>query len=427
MVTVLLASNPVDGHMAPLLVIAEHLSRAGHRVRFLAGHAYADVVARTGAEFICWPADGEVDHRAVIAAATAEEGQRNGGISRFARNLEREYIVTGREQYRAIREALAAEPTDVMVTEPLVIGALALACDPQPHPPIVVCGISVLLLPTRDAAPTLLPMPGLRGRLRNRLIWAGALAMLRRPQRLIRELVREVNGGDLRASFLDSAAIFDRFAQLGVAGFDYPRSDLPENLTFFGPLLGAPPRTDTLPDWWGDLDGKTVVHVSQGTIADADLEDLVLPTIRGLADRDVLVVATIGRGSPDALGPLPANARAATFIPYNELMPRVDVFVTNGGFGGLGHALAHGVPIVVAGDTEDKVETSNRVEWSGVGVNLHTGQPTAAQVAEAVDRVLAEPSFRARARGIQAEIAAAPGVEGIEAMVVELAATGRSS
>ena len=118
-----------------------------------------------------------------------------------------------------------------------------------------------------------------------------------------------------------------------------------------------------------------MVHVSQGTVANDDLEELVLPTMRALADHHVLVVVSTGGAPVDALGPLPPNVRAAEFLPYGELMPKVRVFVTNGGYGGLHFALGHGVPIVVAGDTEDKMETTRRVEWSGVGINLRTGRP----------------------------------------------------
>ena len=63
------------------------------------------------------------------------------------------------------------------------------------------------------------------------------------------------------------------------------------------------------------------------------------------------------------------------------------------------------VPIVAAGDTEDKPEVSMRVQWSGVGLTLKTGTPTPAAVGAAVDRVLRDPVFRARAREMAARIA----------------------
>ena len=92
-------------------------------------------------------------------------------------------------------------------------------------------------------------------------------------------------------------------------------------------------------------------------------------------------------------------------MPYSELLPHVSVLVTNGGYGGLQQALAHGVPIVVAGATEDKPETAARVAWSGVGLRLREQCPDPGHVRDAVLRVLREPRYRARAQAIADEMA----------------------
>jgi UDP:flavonoid glycosyltransferase YjiC (YdhE family) len=78
------------------------------------------------------------------------------------------------------------------------------------------------------------------------------------------------------------------------------------------------------------------------------------------------------------------------------------------------------VPIVVAGETEDKMETSRRVQWSGAGINLRTGAPTEEQLATAVGRVLSERRFRDRAHALRNEIVAAPGLPGLERLVTEM-------
>ena len=75
--------------------------------------------------------------------------------------------------------------------------------------------------------------------------------------------------------------------------------------------------------------------------------------------------------SASALPPLPANARAAEFLPDAELLPKVAVYVTTGGYGGLHYAMENGVPIVVAGDTEDKPEGAAR---GGMGRRWHQPQ-----------------------------------------------------
>ena len=101
---------------------------------------------------------------------------------------------------------------------------------------------------------------------------------------------------------------------------------------------------------------------------------------------------------------MPANVRVAGFLPYAALLPRVDVMVTNGGWGGTLAALSHGIPLVIAGGDLDKPEIAARVAWAGAGVNLNTGTPTSAQVAAGVDRVLADPSFRDAAARVGAQL-----------------------
>jgi len=220
--------------------------------------------------------------------------------------------------------------------------------------------------------------------------------------------------------FGDLPRAADRIIQLTVPGFEYPRPSIPDTVRFIGPVsLGN--SGGALPEWWSELDnGRPVVHVSQGTVANNDLSQLVRPTIDALAEENVLlVVATGGRPVAD-LGPLPANVRAAEYLPYDILFPKLAAFVTNGGYGGLHFALRHGVPIVAAGKTEDKMETTARVAWSGAGINLKTRTPKATAVRAAVRKVLADPAYRLASSRIGAEIANSPGVAGIEAVIREL-------
>jgi hypothetical protein len=108
---------------------------------------------------------------------------------------------------------------------------------------------------------------------------------------------------------------------------------------------------------------------------------------------DVIVVATTG-GVPLPDSTVPPNARVADFIPHADLLPHVDVMVTNGGYGGTQRALAQGLPLIIAGDREDKPEVAARVAWTGAGINLRTGTPTPGAIAKAVRKVLSDPSYK---------------------------------
>jgi UDP:flavonoid glycosyltransferase YjiC (YdhE family) len=136
----------------------------------------------------------------------------------------------------------------------------------------------------------------------------------------------------------------------------------------------------------------------------------LVPSLRGLSGEDVLVVVTTGGPSRAELeaahgGPLPANALVAPFIPYDVLFPHASAVVTNGGYTGVTLALSHGIPLVQAGTTEEKSEVGARIRWTGVGLALRTTRPKPDAVRTGVRRVLVEPSFRAAADLVRAEMA----------------------
>lgn len=163
------------------------------------------------------------------------------------------------------------------------------------------------------------------------------------------------------------------------------------------------------------------MHVTQGTIDNADLGRLLEPTIDALGGEDVIVVATTGgRDVSHVNAPLPTNTYVAECVPHDLLLPNVDVMVTNGGYGAVQRALSTGVPLVVAGNTEDKPEVAARVAWTGAGVNLKTGTPTPHAVRAAVREVLNDGRHLRSARDLEAAFARRDGVAEIAALVDEV-------
>ena len=325
-------------------------------------------------------------------------------------------------QARDIDTILEAYAADCVVVDSMFLGAIPLALRPRAARPAVACvGVMPYSQPSRDTAPFGIGMQPGRGplaRLRNRTMnWLTVHVALADIGRFTQARLAEAGAPDVKTFLLDlQPTLTDAYFQATVAGFEYPRSDLAPTVRFVGPILG--PATSAaasspgfasaeLPSWWPELsEDRPVVHVTQGTLDNADLGRLLLLTVDALSNDDVLVVATTGGPDPEPLrAGLPDNARLERFIPHDVLLPHVDVMVTNGGYGGVQQALAHGVPLVVAGDSEDKPEVAARVQWSGTGINLHTGRPSSAMVSRAVRRVLARPAYRVRARVLQEEIA----------------------
>jgi UDP:flavonoid glycosyltransferase YjiC (YdhE family) len=206
--------------------------------------------------------------------------------------------------------------------------------------------------------------------------------------------------------FHSTVGLADAYLQLSVPGFEYPR-DIPRSVHF----VGAPPISPNQappPSWAHELDGsRKVVLVTQGTVANHNFNLLVGPTLAALANEpDMLVLATTGGRSIDAIpGPLPSNARVSNFLPFEWLLPKVDVLVTNGGYGSVNQAMSFGIPLVTAGMTEDKADVNARVAWSGVGLNLATNEPTQEALRAAVRTALDRPAYRMRASQMADEFA----------------------
>ncbi|WP_307695060.1 glycosyltransferase [Nocardia beijingensis] len=218
-------------------------------------------------------------------------------------------------------------------------------------------------------------------------------------------MLRALGVGPAPVFLLDWPLLADRIMQFTVPGFEYPRHDLPPSVVFTGPIPTPAAMDAAMPSRLPTAESaETIVHVTQGTWDNRYFDQLLRPSLTALSHRpDVLVVACTG-GSHTPLGPLPANAYAADFIPYDRLLPRVDLMITNGGYGGVNQALRHGVPLIVAGDTADKPETAARVAYAGVGINLGTARPQPAAITAAVDRVLSSGSFRDAANRLASEI-----------------------
>ncbi|HWI74590.1 MAG TPA: nucleotide disphospho-sugar-binding domain-containing protein, partial [Baekduia sp.] len=287
-------------------------------------------------------------------------------------------------------------------------------------------GIGALMMPSADTAPFglgLKPLRGPLGRARNRALNALVDRTLFRAvdadyRAMCARLGMEAKPQGLFATSLSPHL----YLHPSVPSFEYPRADLPAQVRFAGPHLPAAPATTQLPAWWDDMlaDERPVVLVTQGTVA-TDPAELLLPTLEALKDEPVFVVAVTGGPDPALLPPAPANARVERYIPFAALMPHVDAYVTNGGYGGLQFALAHGVPILSSGATEDKPELAARVAWSGAGIGMRAQRARPEKVRNAVRKLLEWPSFRARAQAIAAEMATYDGPARASDLLEELA------
>ncbi|QIQ03002.1 glycosyltransferase [Streptomyces liangshanensis] len=428
MARILVASVPIPGHVGPLRRIAADLAGRGHDVTFVTGSQFADSAEAAGLRFVALSgiADFGPERQAEVYAG---RGALRPGPEQLDYDFVKVFYEPVSEQHATLQRVLAEAPGEptVVLTDQSFMGHWPVRLGAPGIRPAAFIGIGVvpLSLNSVDTAPFgfgLPPDSSPEGRARNAEQNSMVEGMFAHSTGVLTGILRDLGADADTMPFPMNAiaALPDRFLELAVEGVEYPRSDLPPGVRFVGSLPAELPGDLSLPEWWDDvLAAERVVVVTQGTTANRDLTQLIEPATRALADLDALVVVTTGR--PDAtLAGLPANVRVADHIPYAALFPHTALLVTNGGYGACLQALAHGVPLVIAGQSEDKIEVSARLAWSGAAVNLATETPGEGDVRTAVDTVLKDPRYRERARELQAESARHDAFEEIAHAVEEV-------
>ena len=399
---VIIAATPAAGHVDPVLGIARVLVNRGHEVHVCTGRRFHARVTSVGARFIPLPASADFDGQ----DADREFPGRAGLTGLDALLFDFEHIFFGkmRVQYEGLLALIDTVRPDAIIADMLFFGIVPLMLLPRDSRPLIgICGITFLGLPRDDGMPhgPAIPVLGAdRSAAPPLAMLEGARAAMMPLQTMYEARLRDFGIEPVGTALDVTTSHADIFWQGGVPALEYPRESLPEHVNFVGRWPQSP-ATAALPDWGDELrDGRNIVFVTQGTVANGDLDTLVLPTMRALAHRnDLLVVATTGGRDPgDLARKLPSNARIATYLPLDWLLPRVHAMVTNGGFGTVIQALAAGVPLVVAGATEDKPEIAARVARSGAGIDLKSENPGETALCQAVENVLDQPHYRAAAR-----------------------------
>jgi len=209
-------------------------------------------------------------------------------------------------------------------------------------------------------------------------------------------LTLSLRGGKRRSSPLTESCLLKLIWQNGTPGFEYYRSDLGKNIRFIGSLLPYQSKKQTTA--WADerLNRyEKIVVVTQGTV-EKNIEKILVPTLEAFKDTDVLVIATTGgSGTAELKKRHPqGNLIIEDFIPFGDIMPYADVYITNGGYGGVMLGIENQLPLVVAGIHEGKNEINARIGYFELGINLKTEWPKPEQMKKAIDEVIANKKYK---------------------------------
>jgi UDP:flavonoid glycosyltransferase YjiC (YdhE family) len=226
-------------------------------------------------------------------------------------------------------------------------------------------------------------------------LWGAAAAItdagLERGRRELNETRRRLGLGPLahvHGGISRALALVATFPAL-----EYPRAVGPPATHVVGPLLWEPPFGDVqAPD--GD---EPLVLVAPSTSQDPE-HRLVRAALEGLSGLPVRVLASWNRRALRTPVDVPGNARLVEWVSYARAMPRCDVVVCHGGHGTVARALASGCVVVAVPAAGDMNENAARIDWAGVGVRVPRRLCRPGPVRLAVQRALAEPDLRERAR-----------------------------
>lgn len=404
---ILFANIPFDGHFNPLTGLALHLKAAGQDVRWYTQDVYGQKLRKLDIPHYPFRRATQLNQYN-LDSVFAERLRYSGQIKRLNFDLQNVFVLRAPEFYQDIAEINEEFPFDVLIADvmftaiPLVRHLL--------KKPVISIGVLPLVENSKDLAPAglgLMPDYSFIGQLKQSFLrFVTDEILFGTTHRMYRKLLSSYgisSKGNTMDILVKSASLF---LQSGTPGFEYRRSDLGANIRYIGALLPAKSKGSAIAD---DLRIKTltfskVILLTQGTI-EKDPRKLIVPTLEAYKGTEYLVIVTTG-GSQTAMlrerYPY-SNIVIEDFIPFEEVLPFTDVYISNGGYGGVMLSIEHGVPMVVAGIHEGKNEINARVGYFGLGINLNTETPSAAAIYESVKNVLTNHRYKANTTRLRDE------------------------
>ena len=206
------------------------------------------------------------------------------------------------------------------------------------------------------------------------------------------------------------------------------------NLTLYPDELDYPRSRPLGPSWrnletsvratdapWAppEPDGRALVYLSLGSLGSADVA-LMKRLVSELADTPHRYV--VSKGPQHAEYELAANMVGEEFLPQTSVLPHVDAVITHGGNNTTTECMWFGKPLLVLPIFWDQHDNAQRVAERGYGLRVPTYGFRDGELADALDRVLADQALRARCVVAGGRLRRRPGLD-LAADLIERLAT----
>lgn len=167
---------------------------------------------------------------------------------------------------------------------------------------------------------------------------------------------------------------------------------------------------------------EKLVYLSMGTVNN-DMLPLYQSCIEAFAATEHQVILSVGDAVDlNAFGVLPENVAVFRRVDQMAVLEQADVFVSHCGMNSVNESLYCGVPLVLLPQTAEQGGVAERVLQVGAG--LRPDRADGAAIAEAVDRVLNEPAYKAAAEAVAEGFRRCPGAKGAADKILQICETG---
>jgi MGT family glycosyltransferase len=404
---ILIGCAPFDGHFNPLTGLAVYLKEKGHDVRWYTQDYYADKLRKLNIHHYPFVIADQINQEN-LDKIFPERNKISNMIKKINFDIRHVFIKQGPMYFQDIKNISKEFDFDI------VIGDTAFTGGPYVKElmgkPVISIGVLPLTETSKDLAPNglaITPAKSFIGRRRQDVLRFIA-------QKILFGKTNKISIATLRDhGIISNNFVFDEMIrrstlvlQSGTPNFEYHRSDMSSNIHFIGPLLPVMNSKRKVYQLNESKTYKRTILVTQGTV-EKDVEKIVVPVLEAYKGTDTRVLATTGgSGTEELRKRFPYdNLVIEDFIPFGDVLPACDVYITNGGYGGVMLGIQNRVPMVVAGVHEGKNEICARVGYFKLGINLKTEKPSSAQIINAVEEVLADGIYKKNVTKLSREFA----------------------
>jgi MGT family glycosyltransferase len=414
------------GNVPPTLAAIRALAARGHDVRFIGDDSILAEARAAGARTQSWRRAPNRPDRSPQSCFVREWEQPDdvAKLQAWAKAI----FFGAAELYASdVAEAAREEATDLIIGSDLLFGGMVAAEALDLPSALLAPNVSVAPLPGHPPfGPGFAPATNEAERVRDHEV----AVMI---EGIFDSFLPNINSARARFGLAPLARTLDQFRadRLLLAtsrAFDFPTARLPEHVRYVGPILDQPSwiaqATRRENDEW------PLALVSFSTTYQKQ-EAALLATIEALSTLPLRGVVTLGKALTGLSLPAPANVEIWGGASHDEILPRAACVVTHAGHGTTLRALSAGVPILALPMGRDQNDNAARIVYHGVGLRLPPNAPPS-EIAQAIRRLLEEPSYARNARAMARAIAAEGGgaerfADEIEALLREAAAPLRSA